>query len=95
MLFDLSNAPTTFCTLMNETFHSYLDWFVVLYLDDIVVYSHTFKEHIDHLCIVFKALRDNELYVKKETRSFESMKCSSWDISYYMGWRALMDESKF
>ncbi|GKA96662.1 putative nucleotidyltransferase, ribonuclease H [Tanacetum coccineum] len=43
----LTNAPATFCTLMNKLFHPFLDKFVVVYLDDIVVYSHTLEEHLE------------------------------------------------
>ncbi|RVX13859.1 RNA-directed DNA polymerase-like [Vitis vinifera] len=70
MPFGLTNAPATFCTLMNKIFHPYLDKFVVVYLDDIVIYSNTLKEHEEHLRKVFKILRQNELYVKKEKCSF-------------------------
>ena len=70
MPFGLTNAPATFCTLMNKIFHPYLDRFVVVYLDDIVVYSNSLEEHADHLRVVFKTLRENELYVKKEKCSF-------------------------
>ncbi|RVX07455.1 Transposon Ty3-I Gag-Pol polyprotein [Vitis vinifera] len=66
MPFGLTNAPATFCTLMNKIFHPYLDKFVVVYLDDIVIYSNTLKEHEEHLRKVFKILRQNKLYVKKE-----------------------------
>ena len=61
MPFRLTNAPTTFCMLMNKIFHPYLDKFVVVYLNDIVIYSDTLKEHVEHLRKVFKILRQNEL----------------------------------
>ena len=61
MPFGLTNAPTTFCMLMNKIFHPYLDKFVVVYLNDIVIYSDTLKEHVEHLRKVFKILRQNEL----------------------------------
>ena len=70
MPFGLTNAPATFCTLMNKIFHPFLDKFVVVYLDDIVIYSNTLEEHVDNLKKVFRLLRQNELYVKKEKCSF-------------------------
>ncbi|KAE8724095.1 hypothetical protein F3Y22_tig00010927pilonHSYRG00153 [Hibiscus syriacus] len=72
MPFGLTNALATFCTLMNKLFQPYLDQFMVVYLDDIVVYSNSIEEHIDHLRIVFKKLRENELYVKKEKCTFST-----------------------
>nr|CAD1818433.1 unnamed protein product [Ananas comosus var. bracteatus] len=66
MPFGLTNAPATFCTLINKLFHPYLDRFVVVYLDDIVVYNNTLEEHIEHLRTVFQMLRENQLFVKKE-----------------------------
>ncbi|CAL1372707.1 unnamed protein product [Linum trigynum] len=70
MPFGLTNAPATFCTLMNQVFEPFLDRFVVVYLDDIVVYSKTLDEHAEHLRQVFQVLRDNELYVKREKCTF-------------------------
>uniref|UniRef100_A0A3Q7EUM4 Reverse transcriptase domain-containing protein n=1 Tax=Solanum lycopersicum TaxID=4081 RepID=A0A3Q7EUM4_SOLLC len=66
----LTNAQATFYTLMNKLFHPYLDQFVVIYLDYIIVYSNSMEDHVDHLCKVFKVLRDNKLYVKREKCSF-------------------------
>nr|CAD1820409.1 unnamed protein product [Ananas comosus var. bracteatus] len=70
MPFGLTNAPATFCTLMNKLFHPYLNRFVVVYLDDIVVYSNTLEEHVEHLRTIFQVLRENQLYVKREKCSF-------------------------
>uniref|UniRef100_A0A3Q7EWY2 Reverse transcriptase domain-containing protein n=1 Tax=Solanum lycopersicum TaxID=4081 RepID=A0A3Q7EWY2_SOLLC len=70
MPFGLKNAPATFCILMNRLFHSYLDQFVVIYLDDIVVYSNNMEDHVEHLCKVFEVLHDNKLCVKREKCSF-------------------------
>ncbi|CAM8986951.1 unnamed protein product [Rhodiola kirilowii] len=70
MPFGLTNAPATFGTLMNKVFHPYLDQFVVVYLDDIVVYSRSLEEHLHHLREVFRVLRENDMYVKKEKCSF-------------------------
>ncbi|KAL9263492.1 Transposon Ty3-G Gag-Pol polyprotein-like protein [Drosera capensis] len=68
--FGLTNAPSIFCILMNNIFHSYLDKFVIVYLDDIVVYTAILEEHVQYLQIVFKILTSNQLYVKKEKCSF-------------------------
>ena len=53
MPFGLCNAPATFTTTMNNIFHEYLDDFVIIYIDDILVYSKTAEEHAEHLEKVF------------------------------------------
>lgn len=68
--FGLTNDPTTFCTLMNNIFQEFLFKFVVLYLDDIVVYNHTLEEHFEHLRVVFHIHLQNQLYVKLEKCAF-------------------------
>ena len=70
MPFGLTNAPATFCTLMNKVLQPFLDRFVVVYLDDIVIYNQSLEEHVEHLRQVFRVLRENQLYVKKEKCSF-------------------------
>ena len=71
MPFGLTNAHATFCNLMNDVLFNYLDAFVVVYLDDIVVYSKTLIEHEKHLRLVFQRLRENSLYVKPENCEFD------------------------
>jgi len=56
--FGLSNAPTVFMFLMNGIFIDYLDKFVIVFLDDILVYSKSTKEHDHHLRMVLLVLRD-------------------------------------
>src|SRR6185295_3717296 len=62
--FGLTNAPATFMTLMNDIFHEYLDEFVVVYLDDILIYSKTKEDHLKHLRKVLSKLREHRLYAK-------------------------------
>ena len=73
MPFGLTNALLIFHPDA-RLFQPYLDRFVVVYLDDIVVYSGTLEEHVEHLRVVFQILRDNQLYVKKEKCSFAQQK---------------------
>jgi hypothetical protein len=70
MPFGLTNAPATFCTLMNDIFREWLDDFVVVYIDDILIYSSSLEEHEEHLCKVFQRLRENKLYAKLEKCEF-------------------------
>jgi len=70
MPFGLTNAPATFCTLMNDIFREWLDDFVVVYIDDILIYSNSLEEHAEHLRKVFQRLRENKLYAKLEKCEF-------------------------
>jgi transposase InsO family protein len=64
MPFGLSNAPATFQTLMNSILQPFLDKFVMVYLDDILIYSETIDDHRNHVEAVLQALSDNKLIAK-------------------------------
>ncbi|KAE8667313.1 Kinesin-3 [Hibiscus syriacus] len=69
--FGLTNAPAAFMDLMHRVFRPYLDQFVVVFIDDILVYSRSEAEHEEHLRIVLQTLRENNLYAKLS-------KCEFW-----------------
>jgi len=60
--FVLTNAPTTFMCLMNNIFHQFLDKFVLIFIDDILIYSQNIEEHKKHLHIALQVLREHQLY---------------------------------
>eukprot|EP00253_Pinus_taeda_P019416 PITA_19416 len=62
--FGLTNAPTTFMCLMNSVFHKFLDKFVLIFIDDILIYSRSRKENEEHLRVVLQTLREHQLYAK-------------------------------
>jgi hypothetical protein len=69
--FGLTNAPAYFMNLMNKVFMEELDRFVVVFIDDILIYSETAEEHEEHLRIVLDRLRQQKLYAK-------FIKCEFW-----------------
>jgi hypothetical protein len=71
MLFGLTNAPVYFMNLMNKVCMEYLDRFVMVFIDDILIYSKNDSDHEEHLRMVLRKLRDNQLYAKFS-------KCEFW-----------------
>jgi hypothetical protein len=71
MPFGLTNASAYFIYLMNKVFMEYLDKFVVVFINDILVYSRSEEEHEHHLCLALQKLREHRLYAKLS-------KCEFW-----------------
>jgi hypothetical protein len=71
MSFGLTNMPAFFMNLMNSVFMDYLDKFVVVFIDNILINSQSEEEHLGHLKMVLQRLRENQLYVKLS-------KCEFW-----------------
>ncbi|WMV08151.1 hypothetical protein MTR67_001536, partial [Solanum verrucosum] len=71
MSFGLTNAPATFMDLMNMVFNQYLDLFVIVFIDDILIYSRNEGEHATHLRVVLQTLNDRQLFSKFS-------KCEFW-----------------
>ena len=71
MSFGLTNAPTALMDLMNGVFKHYLDLFIIIFIDDILIYSRNDKEHVSHLRVVLQTLKDHQLFSKFS-------KCEFW-----------------
>jgi hypothetical protein len=71
MPFGLTNAPAYFVSMMHNVFMEYLDKFVVVFIDDILIYSNSKEEHEGHLRLILEKLREHKLYAKFN-------KCEFW-----------------
>ena len=70
MPFGLTNTPVAFMNLMHRVFRPYLDQFVIVFIDDILIYSRTPEEHEHHLIIMLQTLREHKLYSKMSKGEF-------------------------
>ena len=71
MSFGLTNAPAYFMYLLNKVFMEFLDKFVVVFIDGILIFSKTEEEHAEHIRLVLQKLREHKLYAKRS-------KCEFW-----------------
>ena len=79
MPFSITNGPSQFMNIMNDVLSDYLDDFVLIFLDDILVYSRTVETHAEHLVKVLEALRRHRLYAKASNAVLWKKKSSSLD----------------
>ena len=70
MPFGLTNAPAAFMDLMNRVFKEFLDKFVIVFIDDILIYSKTRDQHEKHIRTVLQTLKQHQLYANSLSVSF-------------------------
>ena len=83
MSFGLTNAPAAFMDLMNRVFKPYLDYFEVVFIDDILIYSSSQEEHKQHLRSVLHTLKNNQLYAKFSKCKFWLDSVAFWGMLYW------------
>jgi hypothetical protein len=70
MSFGLTNAPATFQALINSVLHPFLRWFVLMFFDDILIYSPSWSEHLRHARLILQQLDEHKLFLKRSKCSF-------------------------
>ncbi|XP_062418964.1 uncharacterized protein LOC134131237 [Pungitius pungitius] len=70
MPYGLTNAPAVFQAFMNELFHDMINRFLIVYIDDLLIYSHSMEEHVQQVRLVLQRLQANQLYVNAEKSLF-------------------------
>jgi hypothetical protein len=79
MPFGLTNAPSTFQALMNDILKPFIRKFTLVFFDDILIYSSSWTEHLQHVKQVFQLLRDNNLVLKKSKCSLVNLQSLTLD----------------
>jgi hypothetical protein len=83
--FGLTNAPTTFQALMNAVLGPFLRWFVLVFFDDILIYSTTWSDHLRHIHVVLEKLHHHKLVLKRSKCSLVSLLSPTLAMSYQNG----------
>lgn len=88
MAYGLANVPSYFLAFMNDEFRDILGRFIVVYLDDILVYLWNYTQHVQHMCQVLARLLHHHLYAKAEKCEFHKTEIS------FLGYRIAMEQDK-
>jgi Reverse transcriptase (RNA-dependent DNA polymerase) len=92
MTFGLTNVPVTFQHLMNHAFKPHNNTFIVVYLDDLLIFSKTQQKHLQHVCFALNKLREHWLYRKKE--KWDWMKTKVEYLGHTVSQEKVIDQQK-
>lgn len=92
MPFGLTNAPSTFQSLMNDIFRPYLRKSVIVFFDDILVYSRTLEDHVKDLGKVLQILKEHTLFIKRSKCSFACRRVKY--LGYYIDEKGVSTDPK-
>ena len=80
MSFGLTNSPANFTNMMNSVLSKFLDKFVLVFIDDILVYLKNEVEHEKHLRNVLQTFKEHQLYAKLSKYDFYKKRCNTWNM---------------
>ncbi len=92
MPFGLSNSPSVFQSFINEVFRDMLNRWLIVYIDDILIYSRSLREHVQHVRAVLRRLIDHQLYAKAEKCEFHQESVSFLGYVISSGGVAMEDQ---
>jgi hypothetical protein len=90
MPFGLTNAPAIFQCLMNAIFAKHMRKLVLIFMDDIMVFSNFLEDHVEHLRIVFQTLREHQLFIKYSKCTFAQQQISY--LGHIISWHGIQTD---